>query len=42
MVTYVTLIKFTSEGPNSITDFGKAWEGAGQHIAALGIRTIGA
>ena len=42
MTTYVTLIKFTSEGPNSITDFGKAWEEAAQHIASMGIRTIGA
>ena len=38
MTTYATLIKFTSEGPNSITDFGKAWESAAQHIAALGIK----
>ena len=40
--TYVTLIKFTSEGPDSITDFGKAWEDAAQHIAAMGITTVGA
>jgi len=42
VTTYVTLIKFTSEGPNSITDFGIAWERAAQHIAALGIKTVGA
>jgi len=42
MTTYVTLVKFTSEGPNSITDFGKAWEEAAQRIASMGIRTIGA
>ncbi len=28
MTTYVTLLKFTSEGPEGITDFGKAWEEA--------------
>ncbi len=42
MTTYVTLVKFTSEGPNSITDFGKAWEEAAQYIASMGIETIGA
>jgi len=40
--TYVTLIRFTSEGADSITDFGKAWEEAAQHIAAMGINTVGA
>ena len=40
--TYVTLIKFTSEGADSITDFGKAWEEAATHIAGMGIRTISA
>jgi len=40
--TYVTLIRFTSEGSESITDFGKAWEDAAQHISAMGITTIGA
>ena len=42
MTTYVTVIKFTSEGPNTITDFGKAWEDAALHIASMGIRTISA
>lgn len=42
MTTYVTLIKFTSEGPEGITDFGSAWEQAGQHISSLGIRIVGA
>jgi uncharacterized protein with GYD domain len=42
MTTYVTLVKFTSQGPNSITDFGEAWEEAAQHIASMGIRAIGA
>ncbi len=42
MTTYVTLVKFTSEGADSITDFGKAWEAAGQHIGALGIKVVGA
>ena len=40
--TYVTLIKFTSEGADSITDFGRAWEDAATHIAAMGISTISA
>jgi len=42
MVTYVTLIKFTSQGPNSITDFGRAWEMAAENVATLGINVIGA
>ncbi len=42
MTTYVTLLKFTSEGPEGITDFGKAWDQAGQNIAALGVRIVGA
>ena len=42
MTTYVTVIKFTSVGPDSITDFGKAWEDAAFHVASIGIRTIGA
>ena len=42
MTTYATLITFTSQGPNSITDFGKAWESAAQNVATLGIRVIGA
>lgn len=42
MTTYVTLIKFTSSGPDSITDFGTAWQAAAQSISALGIKTVGA
>ena len=42
MTTYVTLVRFTSEGSNSIVDFGKAWEEAGQHIAGLGIKVVAA
>ena len=42
MPTYVTLIKFTSEGLKSIGDFGKSWE-AGKKIAEqMGIKSIGA
>jgi len=42
MTTYVTMIKFTASGPDSITDFGKAWEAAALNVAAMGIRTISA
>ena len=42
MTTYVTLIDFTASGPDTITDFGKAWESAAQNIANLGIRVVGA
>lgn len=42
MVTYVTLVKFTSEGPNSITDFGKAWDEAAERVAKLGCKILGA
>jgi len=39
--TYVTLIKFASRGPNSITDFGDAWEGTAKKIGDLGIHVTG-
>jgi len=42
MTSYVTLIKFTSQGPNSIIDFGKAWESAAENVANLGIKVVGA
>ncbi len=42
MTTYVTLIKFTSKGPEGITDFGKAWEQAAQRVESLGVRIVGA
>ncbi len=42
MTTYVTLLKFTSKGPDSIIDFGEAWEQAANNIASLGIRIVGA
>lgn len=42
MTTYVTLLKFTSKGPNSIIDFGQAWEQAAENIASMGIKIIGA
>ena len=42
MATYVTLVKFTSEGLKSIGDFGKEWEEGTKRIAQMGIKTIGA
>ena len=42
MTTYVTLMNFTTSGPDGITDFSKAWQAAAQNVAALGIKTIGA
>jgi uncharacterized protein with GYD domain len=42
MTTYVTLIRFTSAGPDSITDFGKAWEEAARHISSMGIKVVSA
>ena len=36
MATYVTLVKFTSEGLKSIGDFGKEWEeGAETNISSF-------
>ena len=42
MATYVTLLKFTSEGLKSIGDFGKMWEEGSKRVAQMGIKTIGA
>ncbi len=42
MATYVTLLKFTSEGLKSITDFGKAWEEGRKRAEQRGIKSIGA
>ena len=42
MTTYVTLVRFTSEGANSIVDFGTAWEAAALSISAMGIKVLGA
>ncbi len=42
MATYVTLVKFTSEGLKNVADFGKVW-GQGRKMAEQrGIKTIGA
>ena len=42
MPTYVTLLKFTSEGLKSMADFGKAWEEGQKMAEQMGIRSIGA
>ncbi len=42
MATYVTLLKFTSEGLKSITDIGKAWEEGRKTAEKMGIKSIGA
>ena len=42
MATYITLVKFTSEGLKSIGDFGKEWEEGAKKTAQMGIKTIGA
>ena len=42
MTTYVTLVRFASEGANSIVDFGMAWEAATLSISAMGIKVVGA
>ncbi|MFW6150482.1 MAG: GYD domain-containing protein [Chloroflexota bacterium] len=42
MATYVTLIKFTSEGPKNLASFGKQWEAAAQRVRAMGVKALGA
>ena len=42
MPTYVTLLKFTSEGLKRMTDFGKAWEEGQKRAERMGIKSIGA
>jgi len=42
MSTYVTLLKFTSEGLKSIGDFGKSWEEGRKKAEQMGIKSIGA
>jgi len=42
MPTYVTLLKFTSEGLKSMADFGKAWEEGRKRAEQMGIRSVGA
>lgn len=42
MPTYVTLLKFTSEGLKSVADFGKAWEEGQKMAEQMGIKSIGA
>jgi len=42
MATYVTLVKFTSEGLKSMDDLGKEWEEGTKRVAQMGIKPIGA
>jgi uncharacterized protein with GYD domain len=42
MATYVTLLKFTSEGLKHLGDFGKTWEKVSKRVAQTGVKTIGA
>ena len=42
MATYVTLVKFTSEGLKSIGDLGKMYEEGTKIAAQMGIKSIGA
>ena len=42
MATYVTLVKFTSEGLKSVGDLGKEWEEGQKRAAQMGIKSIGA
>ena len=42
MSTYVTLLKFTSEGLKSIWDFGKSWEEGRKRAEQMGIQSVGA
>lgn len=42
MATYVTLVKFTSEGLRSMGDFGKEWEEGSKRVAQMGVKSIGA
>ena len=42
MSTYVTLLKFTSEGLKSIGDFGKSWEEGRKRAEQMGIKSVGA
>ena len=42
MPTYVTLLKFTSEGLKSIANFGKAWQEGQKMAEQMGIKSVGA
>jgi uncharacterized protein with GYD domain len=42
MPTYVTLLKFTSEGLRNTADFGKQWEEGSKRAESMGIKHIGA
>jgi uncharacterized protein with GYD domain len=42
MATYVTLVKFTSEGLRSMGDFSKEWEEGSKRVAQMGVKSIGA
>lgn len=42
MATYVTLVKFTSEGLKSMGDLGKTYKEGTKMVAKMGIKIIGA
>jgi len=42
MPTYVTLLKFTSEGLKGMPDFGKSWEEGKKRAEQMGIKSVGA
>ena len=42
MPTYVTLLKFTSEGLKGMADFGKSWEEGTKRAEQMGIKSVGA
>ncbi len=42
MPMYVTLLKFTSEGLKSMTDFGRVWEEGRKRAEQMGIKSVGA
>ena len=42
MPTYVTLLKFTSEGLKGMANFGKAWEEGQKRAKKMGIKSVGA
>ncbi len=41
MATYVTLVRFTSKGPDSVTDFNTVWERTAETVGSINVNIKG-
>ena len=41
MATYVTLVRFTSKGPDSVTDFSNVWERTAEIVSSMNVSVKG-